>query len=43
MYLWVDDLREPPKDGNEWLRERSVGEGKTANIHYERQYKDKMI
>ena len=37
MYLWVDDLREPPKDGNEWFWARSVSEAKTAIMFYERQ------
>lgn len=37
MYLWVDDLREPPKDGNDWLWARSVLEAKTAIMLYERQ------
>ena len=37
MYLWVDDLREPPKDGNDWFWARSVSEAKTAIVLYERQ------
>ena len=37
MYLWVADLREPPKDGNDWLWARSVSEAKTAIVLYERQ------
>lgn len=37
MYLWVDDLREPPKDGNDWFWARSVNEAKTAIVLYERQ------
>ena len=37
MYLWVDDLREPPKTGNNWLWARSVSEAKTAIMFYERQ------
>lgn len=36
MYLWVDDLRQPPKDGNDWLWARSVLEAKTIIILYER-------
>ena len=38
MYLWVDDLREPPKTGNNVLWARSVSEGKTAIMFDERQY-----
>ena len=37
MYLWVDDLRDPPKDGNDWLWARSVREAETAIMLYERQ------
>lgn len=37
MYLWIDDLREPPKDGNDWFWARSVSEAKTAIVLYERQ------
>ena len=37
MYLWVDDLREPPKEGNDWLWARSVSEAKTAIVLYDRQ------
>ena len=37
MYLWVDDLRDPPKDGNDWLWVRSVREAETAIMLYERQ------
>lgn len=37
MYLWVDDLRHPPKDGNDWLWARSVREAETAIMLYERQ------
>lgn len=37
MYLWVDDLREPPKDGNDWLWARSVSEAKTAIVLHDRQ------
>lgn len=39
MFLWVDDLREPPKNGGiEWLWARSVREAETAIMFYERQY-----
>lgn len=39
MFLWVDDLREPPKNGSiEWLWARSVREAETAIMFYERQY-----
>lgn len=37
MFLWVDDLREPPKTGVNWLWARSVSEAKTAIMFYERQ------
>ena len=37
MYLWVDDQREPPKTGNNWLWARSVSEAKNAIMFYERQ------
>lgn len=37
MYLWVDDLRHPPKDGNDWLWARSVRQAETAIMLYERQ------
>ena len=37
MYLWLDDLREPPKTGANWLWARSVSEAKTAIMFYERQ------
>ena len=30
MYLWIDDLREPPKIGANWLWARTVSEAKTA-------------
>lgn len=36
MYLWVDDLRDPPKDGNDWLWARTVREAKTAIMFYEK-------
>ena len=36
MYLWVDDLRHPPKDGNDWLWARSVREAETAIMFYEK-------
>lgn len=37
MYLWVDDFREPPKDGTKWIWARSVREAETVIILYERQ------
>lgn len=43
MYLWVDDLRQPPKDGNDWLWARSVTEAKTAIMFYVRQCKVDFI
>ena len=44
MFLWVDDLREPPKNGGiEWLWARSVREVETAIMFYERQYWDDDI
>ena len=43
MYLWIDDLREPPKTGNNWLWARSVNEAKTAIMFYERQYQADFI
>lgn len=43
MYLWVDDLREPPKTGNNWLWARSVNEAKTAIMSYEHQYQVDFI
>ena len=43
MYLWVDDLREPPKTGANWLWARSVSEAKTAIMSYERQYQVDFI
>lgn len=44
MFLWVDDLREPPKNGGiEWLWARSVREAETAIMFYERQYWDDDI
>ena len=43
MYLWVDDQREPPKTGNNWLWARSVNEAKTAIMSYERQYQVDFI
>ena len=43
MFLWIDDLREPPKTGNNWLRARSVNEAKTAIMFYERRYQADFI
>ena len=43
MYLWVDDLREPPKTGDNWLWARSVSEAKTAIMFYERQHQVDFI
>ena len=43
MFLWIDDLREPPKTGNNWLWARSVNEAKTAIMFYERQYQADFI
>lgn len=41
MFLWVDDVREPPSD--EWLWARSVVEARTAIRFYERQMSDDTI
>ena len=43
MFLWIDDLREPPKTGNNWLWARSVNEAKTAIMFYERRYQADFI
>lgn len=43
MFLWIDDLREPSKTGNNWLWARSVNEAKTAIMFYERQYQADFI
>ena len=43
MYLWIDDQREPPKTGANWLWARSANEAKTAIMSYERQYQVDFI
>ena len=43
MFLWIDDLREPPKTGNNWLWARSVNEAKTAIMFQERRYQADFI
>lgn len=43
MYLWVDDLREPPKTGTKWIWARSVREAETAIMFYESQRSQHFI
>lgn len=43
MFLWVDDLREPPQTGVNWLWARSVREAETAIMFYERQRSQDFI
>lgn len=42
MFLWVDDVREPPYSG-EWIVVRSVHQAKTAINWYEHQMNDDTI
>lgn len=43
MYLWVDDLRKPPKTGTKWVWARSVREAETAIMFYESQRSQHFI